>query len=249
MTDIQLKSLPISLSKTDILGAARTGSGKTLAFLIPILEILYRSKWGPSDGLGALVLSPTRELALQIFSVLRSIGSHHTFSAGLIIGGKGGSNDVEHEAARLSRMNIIIATPGRLLQHLDQTIGFDVSNLQMLVLDEADRILDMGFSKTLDAILENLPKSNSNAQGQGRQTLLFSATQTKKVGDLARLSLKDPEYVSVREKSLVQNTETKGEGKKESTTSTNEDSSNPIPSNLSQHYLTIPLPQKLSFQL
>ncbi|KAI0772732.1 DEAD-domain-containing protein [Trametes elegans] len=187
MTDIQAKSLPISLKGKDVLGAARTGSGKTLAFLIPVLEILYRRKWGPQDGLGALIISPTRELAVQIFDVLRSIGGYHSFSAGLVIGGK----NLKDERERLSRMNILVATPGRLLQHMDQTIGFECDNLQMLVLDEADRILDMGFHRTLTALLSHLPKS--------RQTLLFSATQTQSVSDLARLSLKDPVRVGVEE--------------------------------------------------
>ncbi|KAI0305534.1 P-loop containing nucleoside triphosphate hydrolase protein [Multifurca ochricompacta] len=162
MTDVQAKSLPISLKGKDILGAARTGSGKTLCFLIPVLEILYRRKWGPQDGLGALIISPTRELAVQIFDVLRSIGGCHSFSAGLVIGGK----NLKDERERLSRMNILVATPGRLLQHMDQTVGFACDNLQLLVLDEADRILDMGFSRTLSALLGHLPKS--------RQTLLFS---------------------------------------------------------------------------
>ncbi|KAI0718427.1 P-loop containing nucleoside triphosphate hydrolase protein [Cerioporus squamosus] len=187
MTDIQAKSLPVSLKGKDVLGAARTGSGKTLAFLIPVLEILFRRKWGPQDGLGALIISPTRELAVQIFEVLRSIGGYHSFSAGLVIGGK----NLKDERERLTRMNILVATPGRLLQHMDQTIGFECDNLQMLVLDEADRILDMGFQKTLTALLSHLPKS--------RQTLLFSATQTQSVSDLARLSLKDPVKVGVEE--------------------------------------------------
>ncbi|CAO3593014.1 unnamed protein product [Absidia cylindrospora] len=89
-------------------------------------------------------------------------------------------------------MNILVATPGRLLQHMDQTVGFNCDNLQVLVLDEADRIMDMGFQRTINAVVENLPKQ--------RQTLLFSATQTRSVKDLARLSLKDPEYVAVHEK-------------------------------------------------
>ena len=78
----------MSLTAHDVLGAARTGSGKTLAFLVPLLEKLYRAKWGPADGLGALVVSPTRELAVQIFDVLRKVGGRHSFSAGLVIGGK-----------------------------------------------------------------------------------------------------------------------------------------------------------------
>ncbi|KAH9817562.1 P-loop containing nucleoside triphosphate hydrolase protein [Melampsora americana] len=188
LTPIQALSLPRALMGKDVLGAARTGSGKTLAFLIPVLEILYRSKWGHMDGLGALVISPTRELAVQIFEVLKHIGKFHSFSAGLVIGGK----SLEDERERLGKMNILIATPGRLQQHLEQTTGFDCDNLQILVLDEADRILDMGFSNSINAIISSLPSS--------RQTLLFSATQTKSVKDLARLSLRqDPEYVAARE--------------------------------------------------
>ncbi|PBK63261.1 DEAD-domain-containing protein [Armillaria solidipes] len=215
MTDIQAKSIPVSLKGKDVLGAARTGSGKTLAFLIPVLEILYRRKWGPSDGLGALIISPTRELAVQIFDVLRSIGGYHSFSAGLVIGGK----NLKDERDRLSRMNILVATPGRLLQHMDQTFGFESDNLQVLVLDEADRILDMGFSRTLSALLAHLPKS--------RQTLLFSATQTQSVSDLARLSLKDPVHVGIQD--------TDGASGSMAT-----------PENLSQHYLVCTLDQKLS---
>ncbi|KAI0073614.1 DEAD-domain-containing protein [Panus rudis PR-1116 ss-1] len=215
MTDIQARSLPVSLKGKDVLGAARTGSGKTLAFLIPVLEILYRRKWGPQDGLGALIISPTRELAVQIFEVLRSIGGYHSFSAGLVIGGK----NLKDERDRLSRMNILVATPGRLLQHMDQTIGFECDNLQMLVLDEADRILDMGFQRTLSALLSHLPKS--------RQTLLFSATQTKSVADLARLSLKDPVAVGVSEDATVENSE------------------NYIPKTLEQHYVVCELDKKL----
>lgn len=160
-----------------------------VAFLVPVLEKLYRARWDAEDGLGALIISPTRELALQIFEVLRSIGKLHSFSAGLIIGGK----NFYEEQHKIIRMNILIATPGRLLQHMEQTPGFEPSNLQVLVLDEADRILDMGFSSQLTSIVSYLPKE--------RQTMLFSATQTKSVKDLAKLSLKDPEYIAVHEKS------------------------------------------------
>ncbi|KAF5103758.1 hypothetical protein DV451_001239 [Geotrichum candidum] len=210
-TDIQLKTILPALKGKDILGAARTGSGKTLAFLVPVLEVLHRKKWTQLDGLGALIISPTRELAIQIFEVLRKIGRPHGFSAGLVMGGK----DVKTESERLGKLNILIGTPGRILQHMDQTAEFDASNLQVLILDEADRILDMGFKKELDAIVENLPME--------RQTWLFSATQTKTVSDLARLSLKNPEYISVDE---------------ESATST--------PKSLEQFYITTPLPDKLS---
>ncbi|KAL2142658.1 hypothetical protein VTI28DRAFT_872 [Corynascus sepedonium] len=187
LTDIQRAAIPLALKGSDILGAAKTGSGKTLAFLVPVLEKLFHAKWTEYDGLGALIISPTRELAVQIFEVLRKIGRNHYFSAGLVIGGK----SLKEEAERLGRMNILVCTPGRMLQHLDQTAGFDVNNLQILVLDEADRIMDMGFQSAVDALVEHLPKT--------RQTLLFSATQSKRVSDLARLSLKDPEYVSAHE--------------------------------------------------
>jgi ATP-dependent RNA helicase DDX10/DBP4 len=187
MTDVQSRAIPLALQGHDILGAAKTGSGKTLSFLIPVLENLYRLQHvGADAGLGALILSPTRELAIQIFDVLRKIGKHgHMFAAGLLIGGK----SLESEKEALTRMNIVVATPGRMLQHLSQTAAFQVDDLKMLVLDEADRILDMGFQKDVDAIVEYLPKE--------RQTMLFSATQSRKVSDLARLSLQDPEYVSV----------------------------------------------------
>ena len=210
LTDIQQQAIPLALKGSDILGAAKTGSGKTLAFLVPVLENLYRRKWTEYDGLGALILSPTRELAIQIFEVLRKIGRYHTFSAGLVIGGK----SLHEERERLGRMNILVCTPGRMLQHMDQTAAFEIDNLQMLVLDEADRIMDMGFQGTVDAIVEHLPKE--------RQTLLFSATQTKKVSDLARLSLRDPEYVSVHEAA-----------------------SSATPSTLQQNYIVTPLPEKL----
>lgn len=212
LTDIQKKAIPVALKGTDILGAARTGSGKTLAFLIPVLENLYRTQCiGPDAGLGAMIISPTRELAIQIFDVLRLLGRKgHLFAAGLIIGGKG----LREEQDALTRMNIVVCTPGRILQHLSQTAAFNVDMLQMLVLDEADRILDMGFQRDVDAIVDYLPKD--------RQTMLFSATQTKRVSDLARLSLRDPEYISVHEAATVA-----------------------TPKKLQQNYVITPLPKKL----
>jgi len=212
MTDIQSKAVALALKGRDILGAARTGSGKTLAFVIPVLENLYRTQCiGPDAGLGAMIISPTRELAIQIFDVLYKIGKHgHLFAAGLVIGGK----SLQEEQHALARMNIVVCTPGRMLQHLSQTAAFNVDNLQMLILDEADRILDMGFQRDVDAIVDYLPAE--------RQTLLFSATQTKKVSDLARLSLRNPEYVAVHEAA---------------TTAT--------PKTLQQNYVITPLPAKL----
>ncbi|CAO2841337.1 unnamed protein product [Amaranthus hypochondriacus] len=211
MTDIQRASLPHSLCGRDILGAAQTGSGKTLAFVIPVLEKLYKERWSPEDGVGCIIISPTRELASQLFGVLNSVGRHHGFSAGLLIGGRKG---VDTEKERVNELNILVCTPGRLLQHMDETPNFECSQLQILVLDEADRILDTGFKKDMNAIISQLPKK--------RQTLLFSATQTKSVQDLARLSLKYPEYLSVHA---------------EATTAT--------PKHLQQTATVVPLNQKL----
>ena len=210
-TEIQRAAIPLALKGRDILGAAKTGSGKTLAFLVPVLEGLWRERWSPLDGMGALIISPTRELAYQTFEVLRRVGQQHNLSAALIIGGR----DVKLEQERIQSTNIVICTPGRLLQHMDETPNFNCSSLKFLVLDEADRILDLGFEKTMNAIIENLPPE--------RQTLLFSATQTKSVRDLARLSLVDPEYVAVHEHS------------KSST-----------PHKLTQSYIVSELPDKLS---
>ncbi|XP_003415668.1 probable ATP-dependent RNA helicase DDX10 [Loxodonta africana] len=211
VTEIQKQTIGLALQGKDVLGAAKTGSGKTLAFLVPVLEALYRLQWTSADGLGVLIISPTRELAYQTFEVLRKVGKNHDFSAGLIIGGK----DLKHEAERINNINILVCTPGRLLQHMDETICFHATNLQMLVLDEADRILDMGFADTMNAVIENLPKK--------RQTLLFSATQTKSVKDLARLSLKNPEYVWVHEKAKYS-----------------------TPATLEQNYIVCELHQKIS---
>lgn len=187
MTEIQARSIPQLLLGQDLLGAAKTGSGKTLAFLIPCIEMLHRAKFMPRNGTGALIISPTRELALQIYNVARDVMKHHTQTHGLVIGGA----NRRSEAERLVRgVNLLVATPGRLLDHLQNTSGFVYRNLACLVIDEADRILEIGFEEEMRQIIKILPKD--------RQTMLFSATQTTKVEDLARLSFKKtPVYVGV----------------------------------------------------
>lgn len=211
MTDIQRAAIPHALAGRDILGAARTGSGKTLAFLVPMIENLFRMGWrNTSHGLGAIVLSPLRELAVQIFSVLTTMGGKHELSAGLVIGG----NDFITEQETVAQMNVLVATPGRLLQHLEQTPEIDASNVKILIIDEADRCLDMGFRQDIYDIIGYLPKE--------RQTMLFSATQTKSVSVLAKLSLRDPEYIAVHEHD-------------ESAT----------PNALTQHYMVVPAHKKL----
>ncbi|KAM4608749.1 ATP-dependent RNA helicase DDX18 [Polymixia lowei] len=187
MTEIQHKSIRPLLDGRDILAAARTGSGKTLAFLIPSIELIYKLKFMPRNGTGVLVLSPTRELAMQTYGVLKELMTHHVHTFGLIMGGSNRSA----EAQRLANgVNILVATPGRLLDHLQNTPGFMFKNLQCLIIDEADRILEVGFEEELKQIIKLLPKR--------RQTMLFSATQTRRVEDLARISLKkEPLYVGV----------------------------------------------------
>jgi len=182
-----------------------------------MLERLYLNKWGPMDGLGAVVISPTRELAVQTFNALRDIGRFHTFSAGLVIGGK----NLKEERDRLARMNILIATPGRLLQHLDSTVGFESMGVKVLVLDEADRLLDMGFLPALRAIIQHF--SPSEMARADRQTLLFSATQSKDLAALAKLSLRDPIYINCAK----------------------EGEEGIMPSNLEQFYAVVPLERKL----
>lgn len=187
MTEIQHKSIRPLLEGRDLLAAAKTGSGKTLAFLIPAVELIVKLKFMPRNGTGVLILSPTRELAMQTFGVLKELMTHHVHTYGLIMGGSNRSAEAQKLA---NGINIVVATPGRLLDHMQNTPGFMYKNLQCLVIDEADRILDVGFEEELKQIIKLLPTR--------RQTMLFSATQTRKVEDLARISLKkEPLYVGV----------------------------------------------------
>ncbi|EXJ89902.1 ATP-dependent RNA helicase HAS1 [Capronia epimyces CBS 606.96] len=188
MTEIQRRGIPPLMAGRDVLGAAKTGSGKTLAFLIPAVEMLRALRFKPRNGTGVIVVSPTRELALQIFGVARDLMQFHTQTFGIVIGGANRSA----EADKLTKgVNLLIATPGRLLDHLQNTKGFVYKNLKALVIDEADRILEVGFEDEMRQIVKILPKEN-------RQTMLFSATQTTKVEDLARISLRPgPLYINV----------------------------------------------------
>ncbi|KAK4131614.1 DEAD-domain-containing protein [Trichocladium antarcticum] len=189
MTEIQRRGIPPLLAGKDVLGAAKTGSGKTLAFLIPAIEMLRSLRFKPRNGTGAIVVTPTRELALQIFGVARELMKNHSQTYGVCIGGA----NRRAEAEKLGKgVNILIATPGRLLDHLQNT-QFVFKNLKSLIIDEADRILEIGFEDEMRQIVKILPKED-------RQTMLFSATQTTKVEDLARISLRaGPLYINVDE--------------------------------------------------
>lgn len=189
MTQIQSRAIPPLLEGKDVLGAARTGSGKTLAFLIPAVELLYHTRFTPRNGVGVVIICPTRELAIQTHAVAKDLLKYHSQTLGLVIGGAGRRG----EAERLAKgVNLLVATPGRLLDHLQNTKGFIYKNLKCLIIDEADRILEDNFEDEMRQIIKILPKE--------RQTALFSATQTSKVDDLARLSFQTkPIYVDVDE--------------------------------------------------
>lgn len=191
MMEIQHKAIPPLLEGKDLLAAAKTGSGKTLAFLIPAIELLYKCKFMPRNGTGVIIVSPVRELAVQIYQELQKLmNSYHCQTYGLVMGG---SNRSEESKKLAKGVNIVVATPGRLLDHLQNTANFQFRNLQCLVIDEADRILDQGFEEEMKQIIRLIPKR--------RQTMLFSATQTRKIEDLARISLKKtPMYVGVDDK-------------------------------------------------
>ncbi|OMH83338.1 ATP-dependent RNA helicase HAS1 [Zancudomyces culisetae] len=192
MTEVQARTIPPLLAGRDVLGAAKTGSGKTLAFLVPAIELLSKLKYKPRNGTGVIIISPTRELCLQIFTVLKELMRFHSQTYGVVIGGA----NRKAEADKLVKgVNIVVGTPGRLLDHLQNTKGFVFKNLKSLIIDEADRILEAGFEDEMRAIINILPKND------GRQTVLFSATQTTKVEDLARISLKKgPLYINVDDK-------------------------------------------------
>ncbi|KAI9638529.1 P-loop containing nucleoside triphosphate hydrolase protein [Dioszegia hungarica] len=191
MTEVQARTIPPLLAGKDVLGAARTGSGKTIAFLVPSVELLSTLRFKPVNGTGVIIISPTRELALQIFGVAKELMQGHSQTFGILMGGA----NRKAEADKLVKgVNLIVATPGRLLDHLQNTKGFVFKNLKALVIDEADRILEIGFEDEMKAIIKLLPDEN-------RQSMLFSATQTTKVTDLARMSLRPgPLYINVDER-------------------------------------------------
>ncbi|CAI7721323.1 ATP-dependent RNA helicase HAS1, putative [Plasmodium vivax] len=189
LTEIQAKCIPHFLNGKDILGAAKTGSGKTLAFLVPSINILYNIKFLPKNGTGVLIISPTRELCLQIYQVCKDLCKYIPQTNGIIIGGMSRN---EEKKKFIHGINILIATPGRLLDHMQNTKEFIYKNLISLIIDEADRLLQIGFEEEINLIVKRLPKK--------RQTALFSATQTTKVENLIRLSLQKPIFIEVTTK-------------------------------------------------
>lgn len=178
-TPIQAKAIPVVLEGRDVMASAQTGTGKTAAFTLPLLERLRRDA-GKSRKVRALILVPTRELAAQVQTSLATYGRHTPVRSEAIFGGV----SINPQIARLRRgVEALIATPGRLIDHM-QRRTVDLSGLEVLVLDEADRMLDMGFLPAIERIVKALPRQ--------RQTLLFSATFPNEIAALARRYLNDP---------------------------------------------------------
>ncbi|KRY40918.1 putative ATP-dependent RNA helicase DDX47 [Trichinella spiralis] len=184
-TKVQIEAIPLALQGRDVIGLAETGSGKTAAFALPILQALLEHP----QRLFALVLTPTRELAYQIAEQFEALGACIGIKVAVIVGGV----DMVTQALCLAKKpHVIVATPGRLVDHLENTKGFSLRSLKYLVMDEADRILDMDFESEVNKILQVIPRE--------RKTYLFSATMTKKVTKLQRASLQDPVKVEVSSK-------------------------------------------------
>jgi len=179
-TPVQMAAIPPAIEGKDVLGIAQTGTGKTLAFGIPMIQRLLQGEGR------ALILVPTRELALQVDTTLRKLGNPFDIRSVIVIGGM----DMEMQIKLLHRENIrvIIATPGRIVDHLEQKT-FDISDLKIVVLDEADRMLDMGFAPQIRRLAGYLPKD--------RQTHLFSATMPEEIRKITALYMKNPVRIDV----------------------------------------------------
>ena len=187
-TPIQARAIPVVISGRDLMAAAQTGTGKTAGFTLPLLQRLQTSP-GPNGGhrhpVRALILTPTRELAAQVGESVSAYGKHLRFHSAVIFGGV----NINPQIDKLRRgVDIVIATPGRLLDHVEQRT-IDLSKVEILVLDEADRMLDMGFIRDIRRVLALLPKQ--------RQNLMFSATFSEEIRSLAAGILKSPESIDV----------------------------------------------------
>lgn len=184
-TPIQTRAIPVALQGLDVVGSAQTGSGKTAAFLLPILErLIYRPRKIPTTRVA--ILMPTRELAVQCHSVAIALARFTDITFAQVVGG---FSLREQEVILKKRPDVVIATPGRFIDHMRNSASFTVENLEILVLDEADRMLEQGFSDELDEILKTIPRS--------RQTMLFSATMTSSVDKLVRIGMNKPVRLSV----------------------------------------------------
>ncbi len=190
-TTIQTRAIPLVLQKKDIFATAQTGTGKTAAFALPILQRLRKPQEG--KGVRAVILSPTRELSIQIYEDIEQFSKYMDIKTTILVGGK----DLEKQRRALrSATDIVIATPGRLMEHTQK--GLYLDDVEIFVLDEADRMLDMGFSKDIREIHPLLPKRH--------QTLLFSATFSEKVRKLSKLILTKPAFIETAKKNTTVDT-------------------------------------------
>ncbi|MDA3908772.1 MAG: DEAD/DEAH box helicase [Sulfurimonas sp.] len=195
-TPIQKQAIPVILDRKDILAGAQTGTGKTAGFTLPMLELLSRSKHTKQKAhhVRALILTPTRELAAQVAQSVEVYGKHLPFKSCVIFGGV----KINPQISQLRRgMDIVIATPGRLLDHMNQKT-IDLSKVEFLILDEADRMLDMGFINDIRKVLEVLPKQ--------KQTLLFSATYSEEIKKLSDRLLNSPTLIEVARRNTASET-------------------------------------------
>jgi superfamily II DNA/RNA helicase len=184
-TPIQQQAIPVIMKNHDLIACAQTGTGKTAAYLLPTINKIIQK---PGDYIDTLIIVPTRELAIQIDEALQGFAYYAGLSHIAIYGGTGGISFEQEKKALTQGANIIIATPGRLISHLN--MGYvKISHLKHLILDEADRMLDMGFSDDLNKIISFLPKQ--------RQSLLFSATMPPKIRELAKKILHNPEQINI----------------------------------------------------
>ncbi|TKI69399.1 DEAD/DEAH box helicase [Sulfurimonas crateris] len=192
-TSIQTRAIPLVLAKSDVFATAQTGTGKTAAFGLPMIQRLRKTSADENRVLRGIILSPTRELSLQIYDDMQGFAKKMPLNIAVLVGGK----DLDYQKRVLKEgVDIIIATPGRVLEHIDK--GLDVSNVEIFVLDEADRMLDMGFVKEIKRIHPLLPKRH--------QTLLFSATYSEKVRKLSKLILTKPAFIEASKKNSTVDT-------------------------------------------
>jgi ATP-dependent RNA helicase RhlE len=190
-TTVQERAIPLVLQKKDIFATAQTGTGKTAAFALPILQRLRKPV--ENKGVRAIILSPTRELSIQIHEDIKDLSKYMEIKTTILVGGK----DLDKQKRAVNNgTEIIIATPGRLLEHIQS--GLNLSDVEVFVLDEADRMLDMGFTKDIRKIHPLLPKRH--------QTLLFSATFSDKVRKLSKLILTKPAFIETAKKNTTVDT-------------------------------------------
>ncbi len=185
-TPIQEQAIPVVMEGKDLIACAQTGTGKTAAYLLPIIDDIVRH---PNDGVDTIILVPTRELAIQIDQQMSGFGYFVNISSTAVYGGSDSGEWSRQRTALSEGADIVIATPGRMLQHI--SMGYvDFSKVRHLVLDEADRMLDMGFYDDIMQVVKLLPTET-------RQTLMFSATMPPKIRDLAKTILRDPAEISI----------------------------------------------------